>query len=51
MIIQKSFQRLALAAVVCTFIAMSFTSCYRGHGCPGQITQQPEKHRVVEGDC
>lgn len=49
--VQKSFQRLALAAIVCVFIAISFSSCYRGHGCPGQITHQPIAPTQVEENC
>ncbi len=37
-----AFKRMAVAAVVCAFIAISFTACHRGSGCPGRITYQQE---------
>jgi hypothetical protein len=35
-------KQLALVTVVVTGIAVTFSSCHRGSGCPGHITQVEE---------
>lgn len=46
-----AFKRMVIAAVVCAFMAIAFTSCHRGSGCPGRITYQHEIAQQPETDC